>query len=159
MILCAILHEGRAFSAALGNLSFAVGDFYDDTHQRAFDLFSYVAVGAEAPVLFAVGVEMWNRHERSGMWLDGNFDGIVSAYEWLCDVFGEKMALESGRLHWTAEMDFWAGEPYTGAVPFMTWAGLAAASKVRNLAGRRRKIHRANEMIRDARDLLTGEEE
>lgn len=146
MVLCGILHDGKLLSDRLNAFGLERGHFYDDTNQKAFDLFSFVANGCQPPILADVYCEMLVRHRQSGKWLEGNFGTSLLACMWLVDLWSVTMWLaddeNKGMIFWADIMD--------NTTSYYTWSALAAAAKVKHLAKRRWAIHTASAIIADA---------
>lgn len=167
MVLCGLLHTGRQFADALDEMGFGKGDFYHDTHQRAFDLFCYVAYGrAAGPILCEVYTEARLRKRASG-WLDCSFADGVRFCEFLIECFGHFTSWhlknfnlgEQCRWAVPTELTMWLDEPVDWTIEGLAAAASACAGKVRWLAARRVTYYAAMEAASEAANPSGGPDE
>lgn len=139
-VLCGILHEPNEMFRQLAKLGLTEDHFGHHLQLVAFGILKELwTKGTHIDPVTA-----WRFFKRE---LPG--DDKIDLAAWICDLWV---------LSWWDEKIgfFWVESPLDKLSTGYASRGLAAAAKVKWLASRRNAIHRANQVIRDAVDGVTG---
>lgn len=138
-VLCGILHEPIEMFRQLAKIGLTSDDFGHYMEMESFEILKQMWSSGKKIDLGSIYFEFRTNlptHDR------------VNSGPWICDLWLQYW--------WDHKMQiFWVNSPLVSS---FAQRGLAAAAKVKWLSARRNAIHRANQVIRDARDGISGPE-